>query len=281
MLEKSDFFSGLDRKLLDKVAESALLRTYSRGEAIIRQGDIGLGLYAILSGTVKVEREHDGVLRDLATLGPHEFFSEISLIDTKPRPATVTTVEETECLLLTRDTFLNLAQSYPDLALRLARVLAERLRAADDMLAEHGYGWRVTPSMASEPVQPGGFSKASVQSSMLDTFRSLYAMKALVRFSVAVLGCPVEGAAPNIVDQIRVGDAKAILLPAGEEVAMDILASENGAFTLHVFNPGVESPLGYGPLTIDPADRFQLRMAGHSVALWKADRMVAPSAVGV
>ena len=35
MLEKIDVFSGLDRKLIDKISEAALLRTYPKGEVVI------------------------------------------------------------------------------------------------------------------------------------------------------------------------------------------------------------------------------------------------------
>ena len=135
VIGKIDFFSGLDKKLVDKAAEAALIRSYQKDEAIVRQGEVGLGLYAILKGRVKVEREHQGVSSLLAELGPPQFFAEISMVDSQPRSATVTTLEETECMLLTRDSFLKLVRSYPDLALRLARVLAERLRAADEKLA--------------------------------------------------------------------------------------------------------------------------------------------------
>ncbi len=283
VLETIDFFSGLDRKLLDKVADAALLRTYPKGEVIIRQGDIGLGLYAILSGSVKVEREHQGTPSELAILGPHQFFAEISMIDSKPRSANVTTLEETECMLLTRDSFLKLVDVYPELALRLARVLAERLRTADERLAAQAAqndGWRERAEVRPVETRPGdSFSKSRIQASMLDTFRNLYSMKAMVRFSVAVLGCPVEGAGADIVSQVRVGDAKAILLPA-DHSEMDIVASGHGAFTLHLFRPGA-SPVGYGPLAIYPTDRFQLRLAGASTGLWNAGRMVRPSAGGV
>jgi CRP/FNR family transcriptional regulator, cyclic AMP receptor protein len=296
VLEQIDFFSGLDRKLLDKVAEASLLRTYPRDEIIIRQGEIGLGLYAIIKGRVKVEREHKGHVTELAELGQGQFFAEISMIDSKPRSATITTLEETECMLLTRDSFLKLVRVYPELALRLARVLAERLRRADELLVEREYESHVSQPRnqpvetrlhtngapaSARPSDPGGLSKARVQASMLDTFRNLYSMKALVRFSVAVLGCPVEGAAANALGQIRVGEAKAILLPAGEDVALDIIARQNGDFTLHVFHPDAQSPLGYGPLAIEPADRYQLRISGPSVALWNANSIIDPAAGGV
>ena len=305
---KIDFFSGLDKKLIQKAAEAALLRSYQKDEAIVRQGEVGLGLYAILKGRVKVEREHQGVSRLLAELGPPQFFAEISMVDSQPRSATVTTLEETECMLLTRDSFLKLVRSYPDLALRLARVLAERLRAADEKLAaaecappapqaasapdqaapqqaaqnqaapDQRAGVRPESLAKSEaPAESGAFSKTRVQASMLDTFSRLYAVKAMVRFSVAVLGCPVEGSGADVISQIRVGEAKALLLPATHEAAMDIVAQERGRFTLHVFRPDREDPLGFGPLEIQPDDAFQLRLDRDSASLWNSARRILPA----
>ena len=287
-VEKIDFFSGLDRKLQERVAKAALLRSYPPGAVIVRQGEVGLGLYAILHGRVKVERDQNGVPLQIAELGSQQFFAEISMVDNKPRSATITTLEDTECMLLTRDSFLKLVKSYPELALRLARVLAERLRAADEKLdpqrvppvphapvAEAPAPSAATPSTLPAPETPG---KLKVQASLLDTFRSLYAMKAMVRFSVAVLGCPVEGHSPSIAGEIRVGEAKAILLPADEPVELNILASESGEFTLHVFAPGAESAVGYGPLAIQPCDLFQLRIEDGSLTLWSSGEIVASSA---
>ena len=247
---------------------------------------------------MKVEREHQGVSRLLAELGPPQFFAEISMVDSQPRSATVTTMEETECMLLTRDSFLKLVRSYPDLALRLARVLAERLRAADEKLAASesvgplpqaaaaaaqpapspaGGGKTESPAQPDAPDQSSAFSKTRVQASMLDTFSRLYAAKAMVRFSVAVLGCPVEGGGRDVLGQIRVGEAKAILLPATQHAAMDIVAQHRGSFTLHVFRPDLEDPLGFGPLDIQPDDDFQLRMERGSASLWNCGRRILPA----
>ena len=112
---------------------------------------------------------------------------------------------------------------------------------------------------------------------MLDTFNRLYSVKAMVRFSVAVLGCPVEGSGPDVISQIRVGEAKALLLPADEAAAMDIVAQQRGRFTLHVFRPDMEKPVGFGPLEIQPEDGFQLRMDRDSASLWNCGRRILPA----
>src|SRR5882724_10083557 len=91
------------------------------------------------------------------------------------------------------------------------------------------------PARAVMAAPAGEGMKAQMHSKLLDMFQSLYAVRALTRFSVAVLGCPVEGAAFNIVNQIRVGAVKALFFPADEAVDMRIAAGEPGCFTLHVF----------------------------------------------
>jgi len=116
-----------------------------------------------------------------------------------------------------------------------------------------------------------------VQQALLQTFESLYMLKALTRFSVAVLGCPVEGAASNVVEEIRVGDVKALLFPAEEAVELDIAAYEAGSFTLHVFVPTRRGPLRFGPVPIRPEDRFQLSLRGTSIALRHGDRPIDPA----
>ena len=59
----------------------------------------------------------------------------MSLLDNKPRSATVTALEDTECVLLTRDSIMKLMNKYPEIPIGMARVLAERLRVANEKLA--------------------------------------------------------------------------------------------------------------------------------------------------
>src|SRR6185503_14794103 len=152
LITKIDFFSGLDEKILRKISDACIVRQFTRNETIVRQGEMGLGLYVIAKGHVKVEREQGGVRMQVAELGPEQFFGEMSLLDNKPRSATVTGVEDTECLLLTRDSFVRLMNKYPEIPIRMARVLAERLRLANEKLA-------TAPPPAA--TQPAGAALAS------------------------------------------------------------------------------------------------------------------------
>jgi hypothetical protein len=60
----------------------------------------------------------------------------MSMIDEKPRSATVTAVTETPVSEIRRDDFFSSFQTDPKVALQLLKVLFERLREADAMIAQ-------------------------------------------------------------------------------------------------------------------------------------------------
>ena len=91
---------------------------------------------------------------------------------------------------------------------------------------------------------------------------------------MAVLGCPVEGTASNLVDQIRVGDVKALFFPANEPVDMRIAAQERGWFTLDVFTPESAEPRRFGPVAVAPADSIQMTLLSGQVALRHGGRLI-------
>jgi CRP/FNR family transcriptional regulator, cyclic AMP receptor protein len=291
LIAKIDFFSGLDDKILKKLADASIMRQYTRNETIVRQGEMGLGLYVISRGHVKVDREQAGVKMQVAELGPESFFGEMSLLDNKPRSATVTSTEDTECLLLTRDSFVKLMGKYPEIPIRMARVLAERLRLANEKLAaapappaapaasqaagkaapasaaaaQPANGTAAAGANVPATASPDG-AKAKVHKTLLEAFESLYTMKALTRFSVAVLGCPVEGSAANTIDQFVIGDVKVLVFPADESVDLRITAFDEGSFTLDVFTPDGSGPNRLGPMAIAPGQDVIARWGGGSSA---------------
>jgi CRP-like cAMP-binding protein len=270
------FFAGLDRRLLRKLEESAIACLDGRGEVIIREGEMGLGMYVILTGHVEVTQNQQGSAIRLAELGPTQIFAAMSLIDDQPSALTITTMEETECLLITRESFKQLMHRNPQLAIHLARILVERLGRADEFgqivpdappaSTTRGAALPAWSDNSTDAVS-GASVKAAIEEKMLSTFERLYMVKAFTRFSVAVLGCPVEGTTSNLVDEIRVGDVKALIVPAGEPVEVRIEAYGAGSFNLHVFTPELATPVRFGPVPIQPTDLFTLRLP--SVALVK------------
>jgi CRP-like cAMP-binding protein len=68
---------------------------------------------------------------EVARFGPGDFFGEIALLDGGPRTATVIAATDMEVLVLTRFEFKMMINASPEIAHRMLRSLAQRLRHAN------------------------------------------------------------------------------------------------------------------------------------------------------
>ena len=72
---------------------------------IIEQGAPGDAFYIIRSGEVVVTARSETGERTVGRLGEAEYFGEIALVSNQPRTATVTSISETELLMLEKTDF--------------------------------------------------------------------------------------------------------------------------------------------------------------------------------
>jgi len=92
-LSNAPLFRGLDRKDIRKIARAAKVVRYDTGHVIIEEGSGGYGgMGVVLSGACSVTRSG----KSLGDVKPGQVFGEMSLIDDRPRSATVTASEPTE-----------------------------------------------------------------------------------------------------------------------------------------------------------------------------------------
>lgn len=135
-LRKVPLFANLQPKQLKSLAKWAVSRNFAPGQAIVTQGQLGLGLYCIQSGRVKITQKTGGGEREVREMGAGDSFGELSLLSDTPRSATVTAVEPTTCVLLDKPRFLAELRTYPDIALEILPVLVDRLLESDRRIAE-------------------------------------------------------------------------------------------------------------------------------------------------
>ncbi len=126
-LEKVPLLRQVDAAVLEHIADVSGELAFPAGEAIVLQGQVGNGLYIVTSGEVRIVAGGE----ELARLGPGEFFGELSVIDQKPRNATVYAVGPTVCLALASWDLIALLEQEPQLAMNLLHELADRLRRID------------------------------------------------------------------------------------------------------------------------------------------------------
>ena len=124
MLRGLWLFERCSRKELEAIARLTTALDVPAGTVLARQGQAGQECFVIVSGKVEAKRSNVSV----GTLGPGQFFGEMSLLERAPRVATVTTSEDTTVLVLSAKEFDALVASMPSVDRKMLISLAHRLR---------------------------------------------------------------------------------------------------------------------------------------------------------
>ncbi len=141
LLAEVPLFSGLEPAALVRLADMAVPRSYARGEIVFREGDAGDTCYVIRSGAVKVTRAR-GFESHAITLAELRFgdpFGELAMFGTEKRSATVEALEDTSAVALLAADMRRLLAEHPGVALTMLSVLAERVRAANEMASRQRF----------------------------------------------------------------------------------------------------------------------------------------------
>jgi hypothetical protein len=127
ILRDVTLFRGIPHEVLAGVAALLVERWAEAGERIFARGEVGDCLYVVASGRVAV---HDGE-RTLEHVGERQVFGELSLLDAKPRSASVTAVELTRLLRLSQADFYSLMGERPEITRAINRALCAMVRSAN------------------------------------------------------------------------------------------------------------------------------------------------------
>ena len=127
-LGRCSFFKDLSRGELRELAKVSEDMEVEEGKALTREGAAGSEFFVIVDGEAAVTK--DGA--DVRTLGPGDFFGEISLLEDRPRTATVTAKTPLRFFVLTRQNFRALLKKQPELDEKVTGALQERLRTTED-----------------------------------------------------------------------------------------------------------------------------------------------------
>jgi putative ABC transport system ATP-binding protein len=121
-LKGVEAFKNLTPHELTNVAERMTRRQYMPGETIIREGEVGEELFLISEGEVEVDREG----REVARLGPGDFFGELALMSGNPRNANVIATRPVDTYVLGKDDFDAAIQASASFRDQLRRVYFAR-----------------------------------------------------------------------------------------------------------------------------------------------------------
>jgi CRP-like cAMP-binding protein len=109
-------------------------KNFPKGTVLFREGDLGRDMFIIQKGKVQVRKRVGTTEKVLAELSDGEFFGEMALLMGMDRSATVEVIEDCKILVVGPDTFESLLKSNIEIALKMLKKMASRLRALDERL---------------------------------------------------------------------------------------------------------------------------------------------------
>lgn len=145
-LKENFLFSSLSKKELNFVEKIIHVRQYHPSELIFRQGEIGVGMYIIVKGSVDIYQEKDEDEDNenrvhITRLYEGTFFGELSLVEENgKRSATASAHDETTLIGFFKPDLLEILDRNPTtgvkIIFKLAQILGQRLRATTDKVSQ-------------------------------------------------------------------------------------------------------------------------------------------------
>jgi CRP/FNR family transcriptional regulator, cyclic AMP receptor protein len=121
-IRSAPFFQDLPAEAVEKATAHVVLRTHPANQVILLENDWGSSVYFILDGWVKIRTYNlDGKEVTLNVLGKGELFGEMAPLDEVPRSTDVITL-------------VQLLHSEPEAGVKLAKLMARRLRQVNRRL---------------------------------------------------------------------------------------------------------------------------------------------------
>ena len=118
-------FELCSKRDLRRIAALAEERAVDVGTELIREGEPGTEFFVVVEGEVEVRRRE----RRIARLGEGSYVGEIALLSRSPRTATVIAATPLRVLSIAGRDFVQLLDTMPELWLKVARTLADRVDA--------------------------------------------------------------------------------------------------------------------------------------------------------
>lgn len=136
LLRRIPLFAKIEPSKLKLLAFTSQRLTYKPGDVLFRQGDPGDAAFVIIGGEADVVVDTPTGPLTVAHLKQNDFVGEIAILCDVPRTATVSAVSEVTTLRIEKDLFFRLINDFPQIAVEIMRVLAQRLeRTTADLRA--------------------------------------------------------------------------------------------------------------------------------------------------
>lgn len=136
LLRNIPLFTRIDPSKLKLLAFTSERLTFRSGQDLCIQGEIGDAAYIIIEGNADVLVDTPNGVITVAKVGKNDFVGEIAILCDVPRTATVRAINDLTALKISKDLFFRLVGEFPQMAVEIMRVLAQRLDRTTSQLME-------------------------------------------------------------------------------------------------------------------------------------------------
>jgi len=126
-LRSLPLFLSLETEELEMMARTSELRSFGKGEPVLRIGELDIRMHMLVQGRVEVSVPNSaGVSMAIATLEPGNFFGESALLSRQTTTANITAKDDVEVLLLDTPTFQKVLNRNPSMLANIDLVIEQR-----------------------------------------------------------------------------------------------------------------------------------------------------------
>ncbi|MFG6097591.1 Crp/Fnr family transcriptional regulator [Leptothoe sp. ISB3NOV94-8A] len=135
LIVAAPFFKDLPEATVKQATAQIVTRRHPAGQVLLLENDWGNSVYFILDGWVKIRTYNlDGKEVTLNILGKGELFGEMAPLEEVPRSTDVITLATTMIGSMPAQDFVSLLNTEPQAGIRLAKLMARRLRQVNRRL---------------------------------------------------------------------------------------------------------------------------------------------------
>jgi CRP/FNR family transcriptional regulator, cyclic AMP receptor protein len=136
-LDATELFAAMPEDALEELRGKTTLQPLAKGDLLFSQGDQSHELFVVAKGRIAIAtRSTDGRESMVAVLEAGGLFGELGLFDDEPRSADARALTDSEVVALAYDDVRSVLQARPQILWVIVRLLAQRLRATDEALAD-------------------------------------------------------------------------------------------------------------------------------------------------
>jgi CRP-like cAMP-binding protein len=136
ILRQTYFFSGLPLESLKIFAYLCTREKFREGDLLFSQGEDDGEAFWILSGLAGLERSVETSALPIRTIGAGEFIGGLTLIGENRRLYSLRALQETICLVLSRDKFAKTLDQFPEQRHRIFRAVVAAINEWEERFLE-------------------------------------------------------------------------------------------------------------------------------------------------